>query len=441
MTAPPAAVDGHTAPPDPAAEAVSRNASTCHREKDPDRLKNTWQDPVKQTEARLKPPLLQQEEQPPPLQKPQEAARQPPQHPPGSLVWPAVLTPPPASGQESQVIARLTASDSGQRATASGHANLPSGQGNAYADGATGSGQTTTTGHGVQGVDPRIETGHNETESSHAASGSSQKTATAPGASGHEKRAKRTKTGVDALELLTANGKRRESDNHGDVHESYSYVTRPSYPSLHHDPKIENHGRITHGGKTTKSPSNSHVVERAVRIGERQRSRRRGKRESTASGQLPLCPLPKEKEKRERGHLHPSRSTQIEREGRKPPHRQKTPGAPWDPSCIPCPPKGREEEEEEVVPGSETPEEVSARGEVGGAEGTEPEGREDVLRIASNLLTKRSHWVADPIAQMSQNMSLAQTLPLHLVQVGWVSRSINDRKAPPSYLPPLGKSI
>ena len=35
-----------------------------------------------------------------------------------------------------------------------------------------------------------------------------------------------------------------------------------------------------------------------------------------------------------------------------------TPGAPQDP----CPPKGREEEEEEV-PGHETPEEVSARGE------------------------------------------------------------------------------
>ena len=40
-----------------------------------------------------------------------------------------------------------------------------------------------------------------------------------------------------------------------------------------------------------------------------------------------------------------------------------TPGAPRDPSCFPCPPKGREEEEE-VVPGRETPEEVSARGEV-----------------------------------------------------------------------------
>ena len=192
------------------------------------------------------------------------------------------------------------ASDSGERATASGHADLPSGQGNAYADGATGSGQQTTTGHCVTGIDPRIETSHVETESSQAASGSGQKTVTAPGASGHEKRAKRTMTEVDALDLLTANGKRSESENYGDVHESYSYVTWPSYPSLLLDPKIENHGRITRGGKTTKSPSNSHVVERAVRKGERQRSWRRGKRESTASGQLPLRPLPKEKEKRER---------------------------------------------------------------------------------------------------------------------------------------------
>ena len=89
------------------------------------------------------------------------------------------------------------ASDSGERATASGHTDLPSGQGkNAYAADTTESGQQTptghaTSGHGVTGIDPRIENGHSETESPHAASGSCQKTATAPGASGHEKRAKR----------------------------------------------------------------------------------------------------------------------------------------------------------------------------------------------------------------------------------------------------------
>ena len=128
-------------------------------------------------------------------------------------------------------------------------------------------------------------------------------------------------------------------------------------------------------------------MERAVRIGERHRSWRRGKWESTASGQLPLRPLPKEKEKRERARRAPDDSLEappplsldLDRAGGEEAPPDKTPGAPRDPSCLPCPPKGREEEEEEV-PGRETPEEVSARGEVGGAVGTEPEGREDFLR-------------------------------------------------------------
>ena len=139
------------------------------------------------------------------------------------------------------------ASDSGERATASGHADLPSVQGNAYADGATGSGQQTSpvtpqAVHCVTSIDPRIETGHVETESSHAASGSGQKTATAPGTSGHKKRAKRTMNGVDALDLLTVNGKRSESENYGDGPRELLPVTWPSYPSLLLDPKIENHG-------------------------------------------------------------------------------------------------------------------------------------------------------------------------------------------------------
>ena len=133
MTAPPAAVDGHTAPPDPATEAViPAMPPIATGKKNPNRLKNTWQDPANQTEARRKPPLLQKEGQQPPLQKPQEAERQTPQHPPGFHVWPAVLAPPLASGQEPG-IARMTVSghtnESGERATASGHADLPSGQG------------------------------------------------------------------------------------------------------------------------------------------------------------------------------------------------------------------------------------------------------------------------------------------------------------------------
>ena len=58
--------------------------------------------------------------------------------------------------------------------TATGHSNLPGGQGNAYADDVTGSGQKTATGHtesgpGETGIDPRIEIGLSENESFHAA--------------------------------------------------------------------------------------------------------------------------------------------------------------------------------------------------------------------------------------------------------------------------------
>ena len=128
--------------------------------------------------------------------------------------------------------------------TTSGYSDLPGGQGNAFADGATGSGQKTATGHAESGIDPRIETGLSVTESFHAATGH--------GVSGHEKRATWTMTGVDALDLLTANGKRRESENDGDVHGSYSFVTWLSYPSVLLDLKIGNHRRITRGGRDSE---------------------------------------------------------------------------------------------------------------------------------------------------------------------------------------------
>ena len=118
-----------------------------------------------------------------------------------------------------------------------------------------------------------------------------------------------------------------------------------------------------------------------------------GKRKPTASGQPPLRPLPKEKEKRKRApddslEAPPPLALDLDRAGGKEAPPDKTQGAPRDPSCLPCPPKGREEEGEVEVPGSETPKEVSARGEVGGAVGTEPEGREDFLRLVSTLLYK-----------------------------------------------------
>ena len=166
-------------------------------------------------------------------------------------------------------------------------------------------------------------------------------------------------------------------------------MTKPSYPSPSHALKSVTHGRIKRGSKRLKTPPNSHVVERAVRIGESQQTRRSGKRASAAREPTPAPPPPEGGgEEGASPHatdknpeaLPPPRQTKVEREGRK--HltkkKKKTLGAPRNPPLFPCPPKGREEEEEED-PGSETPKEVSAKREVEGAEGTEPEGREDVL--------------------------------------------------------------
>ena len=159
------------------------------------------------------------------------------------------------------------------------------------------------------------------------------------------------------------------------------------------------------------------------------------------SGQLPLRPL--EKEKRERApddspEAPPPLSLDLDRGGGE--------EAPTDkkhqvhPETPPASPALLREEEEEEVPGSETPEEVPARGEVGGAVGTEPEGREDFLRFVSTPLNKLFPLSRRPNSTNVTNMSLAQTLPLHLVQVGWVSRSTNDRKAP-HFLSPTPRQI
>ena len=168
---------------------------------------------------------------------------------------------------------------------ANDHAAPPGGQGNAFAPDASGSGQETAT--------APVESGHAVTESFHAESGSCQKTATAHD---HEKRATRTMTAAHAHNLLTANGKRSD----GDVHASYSHVIEPSYPSSSHAPRSVNRGRIQRGSMRLMTPSNSHVVERAVRIGESQQPRRRRKGASAASGELSLLHLPKEEEKKER---------------------------------------------------------------------------------------------------------------------------------------------
>ena len=186
----PAAVEaGHTIPPDAAAEAVTpAKTPGAPREEEPDKLKKNLASSCKNRRESGKGTPLQNRRDARRCSRPQEAERQTPPHPPGAHVWPAVQLPRPASGQEKQVIARLTASghasDSGERAIANDRAAPPDRHGNAHAHGGSGSGQKTATahaksGHGVTDIDPRIETRHDATESLHAESGSGQKTATA----------------------------------------------------------------------------------------------------------------------------------------------------------------------------------------------------------------------------------------------------------------------
>ena len=187
--------------------------------------RRTWQVPAKKQTGERQWTPLQNRRGARRCSRPQEAERQTPPHPPGAHVWPAVQLPRPASGQEKQVIACLTASDSGERAIANDLAAHPDRHGNAHTHGGSGSGQKTATahaksGHGVTDIDPRIENRHDATESYHAESGSGQKTATAPSVSDHEKSVTRTMTAPHAHDRLTANGKRSESESDSDVHES-----------------------------------------------------------------------------------------------------------------------------------------------------------------------------------------------------------------------------
>ena len=167
-------------------------------------------------------------------------------------------------------------------------------------------------------------------------------------------------------------------------------------------------GRIKRGSKRLKTPSNSHVVEHAVRIGESQQTRRSGKRASAAREPTP-APPPPEGGGEEGASPHatdkfpeafpPLSPDQSRAGGEEAPHK-KTLGAPRDPPLFPCPPKGREEEGEED-PGSETPKEVE------GAEGTEPEGREEVLHKKNT-----STVPPEPKTQSTRhNMALAQYNP------------------------------
>ena len=121
MTAPPAAVDGHTAPPDPAAEAVTpAMPPIAPREEDPDRLKKNLARSCTADESGGK-------AAPPATGVTATAASETTGGCEATAPTPSWvsrlasdLSPPPASGQKSQVIARLTAS---------GHADVLAGRG------------------------------------------------------------------------------------------------------------------------------------------------------------------------------------------------------------------------------------------------------------------------------------------------------------------------
>ena len=109
--------------------------------------------------------------------------------------------------------------------SASGHRELPGELGNAHSVDVIGIGQKTETGHGESclgetGIDPRIETSLPENESSRVKSRSDPRIATARDAIARRRTATEKMTAFDALALLTANGKRRESKNDGHGHES-----------------------------------------------------------------------------------------------------------------------------------------------------------------------------------------------------------------------------
>ena len=106
-------------------------------------------------------------------------------------------------------------------------------------------------------------------------------------------------------------------------------------------------GRIKRGSKRLKTLPNSHVVERAVRIGESQQTRRSGKRASAAREPTPAPPPPEGGgEEGASPHatdkcpeaLPPLSPDKVEREGRK--HLIKTLGAPRDPPLFPAHLKG-----------------------------------------------------------------------------------------------------
>ena len=144
--------------------------------------------------------------------------------------------------------------------TANGHSDLPDEQGNANTPVETGSGQKTATSHSESdpdgiGSDPKIETDHAEKPSASEPDGidSGPNTVTDPAATAHGKTAIETSPADDALDRLTANGKRSESASDETGHENCPTANRLDDPSVLLEPKIGKHGRNKNGSGPPKT--------------------------------------------------------------------------------------------------------------------------------------------------------------------------------------------
>ena len=133
---------------------------------------------------------------------------------------------------------------------------------------------------------------------------------------------------------MTANGKRSESENDGHGHESCPTESELYNPSLLLDPRIGKHGRIEQWSGPPEPLSIHHVAERAVMNGgeaTKEAARAGGVRCERATSPSPApegaeeteaCSHATEKCSETFPPPPPSRSTEVEREWRKPPGTQ-----------------------------------------------------------------------------------------------------------------------
>ena len=185
-------------------------------------------------------------------------------------------------------------------------------------------------------------------------------------------------------------------------------MTKPSYPPSSHALKSVTRGRIKRGSKRLKTPPNSHVVERAVRIGESQQTRRSGKRASAAREPTPATPPPEGGEEGASPHatdkcpealplLSPDQSRAG---GEEAPHKN-TRCTPRPPPSSPAHLKGGKKKKKKTQE-AKLPKKFPRKGK-----SKAPEGREDVLHKKNT-----STVPPEPKTQSTRhNMALAQYNP------------------------------